>query len=251
MLHSTPFRDVQRYLPTIAEIPDIANLGEVSTITTTSGSGSHETAVSSTGPSPPEPASTPDWPLLTRSSQDVRLFSGNVGPANDGFPLAATVLTAPLSLSSRDSPVVQMEDSRSQSTRTCSEHPAPSSSPASRIAWTRATGSACPSAYSPALQTPEDRPPQGIPAQRMCHRVDPPGTSALLSNSPANSGVQVRTARSDLTPPPTTPHGDITNNRQLPPPPHPSDDSPSPAHYTADPPDSFNFFRNSSSVFSQ
>ena len=111
MLHSTPSRDVQRYLPTIAETPDIANLDEVSKITTTRGSGSHETAVSPTGPLPPEPASTSDWRLLTRSSQDVRLFSGNVGPANDGSPLAPTVLTVPLPLGPRYSPVKMTEDS--------------------------------------------------------------------------------------------------------------------------------------------
>ena len=80
---------------------------------------------------------------------------------------------------------------------------------------------------------------------------NPPGTSALPSNSPANSGVQVSAARSDLTLPPTTPHGDITNDRRHPPLQHPSDDSPSPAHDTADTPDSFHFFWNSSSVFSQ
>ena len=60
-----------------------------------------------------------------------------------------------------------------------------------------------------------------------------------------------RLVRSDLTLPPTTPHGDITNNRRPPPPQHPSDDSPSPTHDTADPPDSFHFFWNYSSVFSQ
>ena len=45
MLHSTPSRDALRYLPTVAETPDIAKLGDVSTIKATSGSGSHETAV--------------------------------------------------------------------------------------------------------------------------------------------------------------------------------------------------------------
>ena len=155
----TSSRDGKRYLPTIAEAPDIAHLADVSMITATSGSGSHETAVSSTGPSPPEPASTSDWRLLTRSFQDVRFSSDSVGLANDGFSLAATVLTAPLPQNSRYNPVLKTEDSRSQSTRTCPEHPAPSSSLALRIAWTRATGSACPSDFSPALQTPEYSPP--------------------------------------------------------------------------------------------
>ena len=97
------------------------------------------------------------------------------------------------------------------------------SSPASRIAWTRATGSACPSEYSPVLQTPEDRTPQGIPGQRTRHGVDPPSTSALPSNFHANPDVQVSAALSDLTPPPTTPNGVITNNRRPPLPATPSD----------------------------
>ena len=77
-----------------------------------------------TGSLPPEHASTSDWWLLTRSSQDARFFSDSIGPANDGFPPAATMFTASLPLSSRDSSVPKTKDSRSQSTRTCPKHPA-------------------------------------------------------------------------------------------------------------------------------
>ena len=95
---------------------------------------------------------------------------------------------------------------------------------------------------------PEDRIPQGVRAQRTRHRVDPPGTSALPNNSLANSGVQVSTARSNLTPPSTTPHGGITNNRRR----H-THSTTRPCQHTTprDPPDSFHFFRNSLSVVSQ
>ena len=96
-LHSTPFNDEQCYL----RKP-----------TPTGGSGlQHEISASISVPSYPEPAS-PIYRLLHPALvlRHTRLSSASGGPANDGFPLAATVLTAPLPLGPRDSPVMKTED---------------------------------------------------------------------------------------------------------------------------------------------
>ena len=107
---------------------------------------------------------------------------------------------------------------------------------------------ACPSEYAPVLQKVDDRALQGRLARRISPGVDPPGTSALPSNAPVNTRVPVTTARSWPTLPPSTPGGDRDNYRRPPP---PTNNTPSTARTIAEPPASFHFFWDSSSVFSQ
>ena len=125
---------------------------------------------------------------------NVPLDESNVGPANDGLPPVATVLTPPLPLSSRDGSVLKTEDSRPRPTGTCPGPPVPSSSPASCNEWTRTPGVACPSEYPPVLQTLEDRALQGRLPRRISPGVDPIGTSVFPSNAPANTRDPVSTA---------------------------------------------------------
>ena len=105
-------------------------------------------------------------------------FSGNVEPANNGSPLAATVLTTPPSLGARDSPVMTTEDSRSYLIRICPEPPAPSSSQPSWIARTWTTGTAFPSELYPAHPTPlRDRTPRVSSPRSFKHHPRRPSQS--------------------------------------------------------------------------
>ena len=146
MLHSTSSTDKQRYSPK----PTAAR-----------GSGlQHDTSASHSGSSHPERLAYLLAVPPALGPRRTPFSSASGGPANAGFPLAATVLTAPLPLGPRDSPVMTTKDSRSYLTRIYPEPPAPSSSQPRCIAWTRTTSTAFPSELYPSPPTLGHRTPR-------------------------------------------------------------------------------------------
>ena len=94
---------------------------------------------------------------------------------------AALVLTAQLTLSPRDGPIMKMEDSRYHSGPRYALSPLPpSSSPASCIARTPTTGVAFLSKFTPAHATLEDMTPRvSSPRPLNATYGDPPRASAI------------------------------------------------------------------------